>query len=166
MSDLDQRRFFEHYRSFVAAFAARRVRPDDVEDIVSEVFAIAWRRRDVVPEDALPWLYRTARYVIGTRYRTDARLAALREKLGAVPLEHSAADPADAVVRRRAFLEAFCALGEDDREMLLLAAWEGLTNAEAATVLGVSPGAAAVRLSRARSRMERHLAQDSKEQTP
>ena len=44
-------------------------------------------------------------------------------------------------------------LAESDRELLLLVGWEGLSQAEAATALGISPGAARVRLHRARKRV-------------
>ena len=43
---------------------------------------------------------------------------------------------------------------EADREILLLAAWEGLTTGEIGTVLGCSPNTAAVRLHRARRRLD------------
>jgi RNA polymerase sigma-70 factor (ECF subfamily) len=49
-------------------------------------------------------------------------------------------------------LAALATLGERDREVLLLHAWDGLDNAEAATVLGCSANAFAVRLHRARRR--------------
>jgi DNA-directed RNA polymerase specialized sigma24 family protein len=43
-------------------------------------------------------------------------------------------------------------LSDSDRELLLLAAWENLTNAEAAAALGTSERAARSRLHRARKR--------------
>lgn len=44
-------------------------------------------------------------------------------------------------------------LPEPDREVLLLAGWDGLTPGQIATVLGCSPPAARVRLHRARRRL-------------
>jgi DNA-directed RNA polymerase specialized sigma24 family protein len=46
-----------------------------------------------------------------------------------------------------------------DRELLLLVAWEGLTPAEAAAVLGISQVAARTRLHRARKRAMKALQQ-------
>jgi DNA-directed RNA polymerase specialized sigma24 family protein len=43
-------------------------------------------------------------------------------------------------------------LTDSDRELLLLVGWEGQSQAEAATALGISPGTARVRLHRARKR--------------
>lgn len=48
---------------------------------------------------------------------------------------------------------AFTSLREDDRKVLILAAWEGLTGRELAVALGCSDAAATTRLSRARSRL-------------
>jgi RNA polymerase sigma-70 factor (ECF subfamily) len=48
--------------------------------------------------------------------------------------------------------QAFSALTEQDRELLLLIAWEGLDMAQAAQVLGCSRNALGVRLHRARKR--------------
>jgi RNA polymerase sigma-70 factor (ECF subfamily) len=49
-------------------------------------------------------------------------------------------------------------LPDDDRELLTLVAWEGLTPAQAAGVLGLTPGATRVRLHRARTRLRAALA--------
>lgn len=155
----DYDEFFNHYQPFVASFVARRVERDVVDDLVAEVFAVAWRRRDEVPDDALPWLYRTARNVVGNRYRSKTRLEALKTKMQAIPRE-SPEDPAQVASQREAVLEAFGDLADDDRELLLLVAWEGLTMSEIAEVLDVSPGAASVRLHRARQRLEQALRSD------
>ena len=48
-------------------------------------------------------------------------------------------------------------LTADDQELLRLLAWEQLTQAEAATVLGTSPNAIAIRLNRARRRFSGEL---------
>jgi RNA polymerase sigma-70 factor, ECF subfamily len=55
-------------------------------------------------------------------------------------------------------------LRPDDREVLMLVAWEGLDPSRAAAVLGITPTAFAVRLHRARRRLESHLT--SSEESP
>ena len=50
-------------------------------------------------------------------------------------------------------LRALDSLQPDDQEILRLAAWEELTSAQIAEVLGCSRGAAKVRLHRARQRL-------------
>ena len=52
---------------------------------------------------------------------------------------------------------AIAALRSADREILLLAAWEGLDGAELAAALEITPAAAHQRLHRARARLQRRL---------
>ena len=77
-----------------------------------------------VPDDALPWLYRTAWNVIMNHRRADARRAALPDRLPRGTRRR--ADPADVVADRERVLAALDALSDADREALLLVAWEGL----------------------------------------
>lgn len=157
--------FYEHYEPFVAAYVGRRVHADAVADLVAEVFVASWRRREVVPANALPWLYRTAHNVIGNAYRSESRLQSLREKLGSVPAEHGR-DPAAVAADRQRLLQAFADLSDDDRELLLLVAWEGLAVPDIAEVLDLSPGATSVRLHRARARFEAGLGNDPEQREP
>lgn len=153
-----ERCFREHYAD-VLAFSLRRVSGrETAEDMVAETFAVAWRRRDRIPEPALPWLYAVALRVIANQYRSgrrrrdlDARLA--HEAGVGVP----SSDPTEAIGRRDAFSAAFAALAEGEREVLRLTAWEGLSTAEAAGVLGCSAGAFRVRLHRARRKLAKQL---------
>lgn len=62
-------------------------------------------------------------------------------------------------------LGALATLGERDRELLLLIAWDGLSQAEAAEVLGIRRPAVATRLHRARRRLADALAAEN-ESTP
>jgi len=54
-------------------------------------------------------------------------------------------------------LDALARLGQVDQEVLRLTAWEGLTPAQIACVLGISPNAAAIRLHRAGGRLAQGL---------
>ena len=53
--------------------------------------------------------------------------------------------------------QALQALSEQDREVLLLANWEGLTPTEIAAVIGVPAATARTRLHRARARLRDEL---------
>lgn len=142
----------------VRSFATRRLPDTDaVDDVVSETFLVAWRRFSQVPADpgeALLWLYRVAQYGLLNAARGTRRRQALRDRLrAAVPA--AAHDGRRVVVlddESDSLASAFASLREDDRTVLLLAAWEGLTGRELAAVLGCSDVAAATRLSRARAR--------------
>ena len=64
-----------------------------------------------------------------------------------------------------ALTAALARLSGSDRELLLLIAWDGLSPAEAATVLGIKPATARVRLSRARRRLTQALSRERSDPT-
>jgi RNA polymerase sigma factor (sigma-70 family) len=124
----------------------------DAQDAAAEVFLTAWRRLDTVPEGeaARVWLYATARRVIANQRRSRRRRLALQERLAREPAGAPSAEPPDheaALVH-----EGLRRLGARDREVLLLAEWEGLSPAEIGTLLGCRAVTARGRLHRARSR--------------
>jgi RNA polymerase sigma-70 factor (ECF subfamily) len=139
------------------AYARRRTAQlPDAEDVVAETFVVVWRRLDDLPTreaERLPWLYGIARRVLSNQRRAAARRGRLRNRIeiataSQVLQSHS---PMPAV------LDAIGRLKETDQEILRLVAWEGLTHAEVSIVVGISPNAAAVRLHRARVRLERAM---------
>ncbi len=138
----------------VRAYTMRRGPAADADDVVSEVFLIAWRRLPDVPEDARGWLLGVARRVQSNAQRGSSRQQALRARL-----EHERPVGADArAPTDRHLLDALLELRESDREALLLSAWEGLTHRDAARVLGVRESTFGVRLHRAKRRLARALA--------
>ena len=153
-------RFEEMYRAHadaVATYARRRSDAQTADEVVGDVFLVVWRRLEEVPEDPLPWLLGVARRVLANRRRTVARERALhgriRSTLADLVTETQAGADTDEAVR-----DALRRLDERDREVLLLVAWEGLTPAQGAAVLGVRPNTFSTRLSRARQRFQRALA--------
>jgi RNA polymerase sigma factor (sigma-70 family) len=132
------------YRYFV-----RRGPRDDAEDLTADVLAIAWRRRDDVPDGAeLPWLYRTAGFVLANHRRKGRPVP-----VGDVPDEVDDADPATLAVDDVELRAVLAALSVRDRRILVLHGWEGLGADELAAVLGISRGGADAALSRARARL-------------
>ncbi|HEX3975088.1 MAG TPA: RNA polymerase sigma factor [Solirubrobacteraceae bacterium] len=159
-----QAQFEQLYRAHadrVHAYALRRTTPSAADDVVAEVFLVVWRRLHRVPEEPLPWLFGVARRVLANRRRTESRAAALHERL-ADPGYRAEPSPVSAEVDDRV-QRALAGLGERDRELLLLVAWEGLRVNEAAEALGVRSGTLAVRLHRARQRLARALADEDVE---
>ncbi len=138
----------------VRAFVLRRIGPDGVDDVVSEVFLAAWRRHGDVPEDPLPWLLNIARGVVANRRRSHGRGAALLERLTREELASVAARSAEVDL---GVAEALAQMSAGDQELLLLVAWEGLTGAQLAAAVGASRASVAMRLSRARRRFARAL---------
>ncbi|HEX6667607.1 MAG TPA: sigma-70 family RNA polymerase sigma factor [Solirubrobacterales bacterium] len=151
----------------VMAYALRRAgRPEDAADAVSETFLVAWRRvEDLPPEEEIqPWLYGVARRVLANQRRGDVRRARLGERLRHELPRLASTDPApdieDVPTRILNRMEA------RDREVLLLAGWEGLGPAQIATVLGISGPAARNRLHRARRRFRKELERAEAQRTP
>jgi RNA polymerase sigma-70 factor (ECF subfamily) len=141
----------------VLGYARRRCSPDEAADVVAETFTIAWRRFDEVPdgEPALYWLYATARRVLANHRRTQRRRANLVSVLEGQPVTGWGAPPTP---ESRRVAAAFARLREDDRELLLLVAWEELDAAAVARVLRCSVNAARIRVHRARRRFGHALA--------
>ncbi|WP_308121656.1 RNA polymerase sigma factor [Actinotalea ferrariae] len=141
---------FRAHSTAVHRYMVRRAPADDAQDLTAEVLATAWRRRDDVPEGAeLPWLYRTAAFVLANH----------RRKGRPVPVEHvpeeadDDADPARLAVTDDEVRRVLAVLSPRDRRILLLHAWEGLDGGQLAAVLGISRGGADAALSRARARL-------------
>jgi RNA polymerase sigma-70 factor, ECF subfamily len=154
---------YERHYGAVHAYAARRVGLDAADEVTAETFLIAWRRFDAMPQPTpLPWVYGVARNVVlrhldGTRRETLAREAVEHERPRGLGLE----DAEDWAV-----WAAWDRLRPSDREVLALIAWEELTVAEAASVLGCPAPQFSVRLFRARRRLERLLAEHGVTLTP
>lgn len=139
----------------VAAYARRHIAVDDVKDVVAETFLHAWRRWDGVPQPPIPWLIGTARKVIGNQRRAAKRRSALQDRLLLLDAAAASADDAGVLATDRiAAIEALAALPEQQREALLLIAWDGLTPDQAAAVLGIRSGAFRVRAHRARKALD------------
>jgi RNA polymerase sigma-70 factor (ECF subfamily) len=137
------------------SYAVRQVGRDAADDVVSETYAIAWRRRERIGIPALPWLFVVARNVASTMRRSKRRadqlwLTAVREQWRAASSESPEAE----VLARDVALAALGRCSATDREVLLLTAWDGLGPSDAAIVLGCSTRAFTVRLSRARARYD------------
>lgn len=153
---------YERHAAAVHAYARRRLPAgEDADDVVVEVFATAWRRREHLPADhELPWLYATAGNVVAHALRGDARRRRLGARLAVVrsePQEDLAQRVTEAAAAAREVGAAMARLSEEDAEVLRLWAWEQLEPAEIAVVLGCTPGAARTRLHRARTRLRQVL---------
>lgn len=132
----------------------------DAEDLVAQTLEIAWRRIDDMPvAEPLPWLYAIARNLWRNKVRQESRRSAILARYRALTPTAARGDPASlgpGVLRA-----ALALLSDADQEVLRLVAWDGLTPAEVAVVLGCSPVAARSRLHRARGRLAALLGLDT-----
>jgi RNA polymerase sigma factor (sigma-70 family) len=152
---------FTKHADQVLRYALRHVDYATANDVVSDTFLVACRRIDRVPDAPLPWLLVVARNSIRNRLRGSTRGRRTAAEFAAVERAAATAAAADELVVERAILaRALARLNADQREALLLVAWDGLTVAEAARVVGCSRTAFEVRLHRARTRLRNALDED------
>jgi RNA polymerase sigma-70 factor, ECF subfamily len=150
--------FRAHYAE-VLAYALRRLgERSAAEDVAAQTFAVAWRRLSALPADPLPWLFGVARQVVRNETRSARRRVRLIARITGQDPPRPAHDPAEGAAARSAIVAALGRLGEGQREVLRLAAWEGLDARRAAAALGCSPAAYTLRLHRARRRLAKELA--------
>lgn len=142
----------QHIRR-VTAYAERHVGRDASYDIAAATFLTAWRTWGSVPPEALPWLIAVARGHVRNHRRSFRRREGLEHRLRLLD-DATPSDTSTTATERSEALAILAAMPEQDREALLLVAWEGLTTAQAAEVLGCRPGTLRMRLHRARARIE------------
>lgn len=131
--------------------------PDEVSDLVSEVFALAWLKLDERKPLGLIWLLRVADNKLKDRERktrSEARaMDALRQGAGG----RRESDVLDAIAVRHAITIALTPL---ERRMVVLFYWDRLAAGEIAELLRCSQSAVFTTLSRARVKLERELGRE------
>jgi len=145
--------------------------PDEAEDVVQETFLKALTHLDRFEGRSRlsTWLYRVAYNASMDRLRRqgESALPAAEgddREADAVPLPQVLVEwrtPEEILIdaeARAALDEAIQALSESLRIVFVLRDIEGLSTAETAEVLGISPGAVKVRLHRARLALRERLA--------
>ena len=140
----------------VRRYLARRTDADTAEEAFAETLLVCWRRVDDLPDDPLPWVYVVARNCLANAERSRRRRERLVHRLRAVEPPAVVAGPGEAD-DQTAMHAALARLRPADAEVLRLWAWEELTTAQLATVLGTSENAAAIRLHRAKRRLRELL---------
>lgn len=142
----------------ISGYVRRRVPEHEAPDVIAQVFAVAWRRFEHVPdppEDRL-WLFGVARRSVADHRRSGLRRLRLHARLARdlrpVSQPISSPDPLHASVTA-----AIEKLRPRDREVLQLVLWDDLTHAEAAAVLGCSVNAVELRFRHAEDRIRKAL---------
>lgn len=144
----------------IAGYVRRRCGGAEADDVLAQVFAIAWRRLADIPpspQDRL-WLFGVARKVLADAERATRRRRRLGSRLAAevIATSRSTASPDHAAER---VLAALATLRPADREALRHVLWDGLSHAEAAAVLGCTVNAFEIRYRRARTAVRDQLTQ-------
>jgi RNA polymerase sigma-70 factor (ECF subfamily) len=152
---------FDRHGATMLRFLGRRVGREVAEDLLGELFRVAFERRgafDARSASARPWLYGIATNLLrrewraeARRLRATARLLARRESPSTAGRREVGA--ADARVLWRRVADATASLPDEERDALLLFAWEELGYGDIAAALGVPVGTVRSRLHRARARL-------------
>ncbi len=92
-----------HHRA-LRTYVGRRIAAGDVDDVVAEVLAAAWRHRDRRPASPELWLYRTVWNSLLHQFRSQRRRERLTARLSQLPAALLPAwlDPPDVPGRRSA----------------------------------------------------------------
>jgi RNA polymerase sigma factor (sigma-70 family) len=159
------RALYDRYAERVHRFLVRRTGDEQVAlELTAETFSAAWLSRtrfeDRAGGSAGPWLFGIARNVLAQSVRSRALERRARERLGVV----LASEPSSAAAEQ-AWLDgldgdlaaALASLGDGERRAVELRVLDGLDYDEIAGELGISRGAARVRVFRGLGRLRRHV---------
>ncbi len=145
----------------VLRFAQRRVDRSHAEDVTADAFLVAWRRLDdapAKPDDVRAWLFGIARHCLLNSLRGQGRRDALAVRVAeTVPAGSAGGLDAGPVVDRIDLGAAWRRLSATDQEALSLTVFDGVSSAQAARVLGITPVSYRLRLLRARRALRRQL---------
>lgn len=152
---------FERHVRPVGGYIRRRVGQDAVDDVLSETFLVAFRRRgsfDQEAASALPWLLGIATRMVKRHRTAEVRqwraFEASSTSEPGTESPHAASDSRlDAGAALRGLAPRIAALPARDRDVLLLHAWGDLTYEQIAEALGIPVGTVRSRLNRVRRRL-------------
>ncbi len=151
---------FDRHFQTIHRYLARRSRSAVADDLSSQTFLVAFRRRASFSSEggsALPWLYGIASRLLLNHLRAERSSRQVLQRLRARPdicaagADARAGAPGDD--RLGIVAVALQTLNEEQREILLLHAWAELTYQEIAEALAIPVGTVRSRLARARAQL-------------
>lgn len=152
---------FERHARPIGGYISKRIGVDAVDDVLSETFLIAFRKRssfDTRWADARPWLLGIASRVVNKHRASQARHWRALEAAARAPdppqdANAGADSRMDADAAIRSLAPHIAALPKRDRDTLLLYAWEDLTYEQISVALDVPVGTVRSRLNRVRRKL-------------
>lgn len=157
-------RIFDAHFGEIHRYVAARLGHAAAEDVVSETFLTAFRKRDRYDPargSVRSWLYGIATNLVGKQRRTEIRTLRTLSRQGPEPVAEGHEDRVlgrvGAARLRPELAGAIGALSEGDRDVLLLVALAGLSHEEIAAALGIPYGTVGSRLNRARRKLRTAL---------
>ena len=127
---------FERHHPAVHRYLSRRIGTDLADELAAETFAVAFAKRgrfDTAVQDARPWLFGIATKLAHRHWRREERELRAYARTGVDAVspgsDEGVAARADSAAAGRALAAALAALSADERDVLLLYAWEQLDSA-------------------------------------
>lgn len=148
---------WQDYRARLLAFVRKRVGdPSDAEDLVHDVLARAYARRDSLKDQSRlsSWLFQITRNAVADYYRSRRPQEELSDEIPSLDGEEAKGASEELARCLVPFVER---LPTPYREAVEYAEIEGLTQRETATKLGLSHSGAKSRVQRARAMLEAEL---------
>jgi RNA polymerase sigma factor (sigma-70 family) len=162
---------FDRHFAAIHRYVRRRVGIELADDLASETFVQAFRSRSTfatTEEDARAWLFGIASNLLRHHYRTDRRRLLAYARAGAVAQRDAdpdgVEDRLDAQAAGPLVARALASLRAQERDVLLLFAWAGLSYEEISEALKIPIGTVRSRLSRARAKARELLSVLGQEQ--
>lgn len=166
---------FDRHFSAIHRYLARRLSPADADELAGEVFRIAFEKRrgyDPSRSSALPWLFGITSNLVLKHHRRESRAlrAMAREHSAIVPLQRSREwendvdARLDAAQSHKLVVAALARLKDDERELVLLAAFADLSYRELAEATGLPEGTVRSKLSRSKHKLRERLGPIGEEQ--
>jgi len=128
---------------------------DAAQDLAQQVFLIAWRKRGAFDGEPLPWLFGIGRNLARNHQRRERRRQAPWRLLRADPLWTDGGIGYSELSHD--VVEACKQLTDRERECLVLAVQDGLTDEEIAGILHISPQNVRQQRHRARAKLRAAL---------
>jgi RNA polymerase sigma factor (sigma-70 family) len=139
------------------------------EDVVQEAFLTAWRHADRFDRSrgrASTWLLTLVHRRAVDHVRREARFNALRDRLEVMTPRAESTDDGVELLARREVQSALSTLTRNEREVLELAYWGGLTQSEIASALEIPCGTVKSRTFTALARLRETLSEELTPATP
>jgi RNA polymerase sigma factor (sigma-70 family) len=153
---------FDRHSDEIHRYVARRLGGEIAQDVVSDTFLTAFRKRDrydLDHPDARPWLYGIATNAIREHRRAEQRhyraLARADVQVATEPFDERSAARITAEQLQPRLARAWTRLSAAERDLLLLVAWADLTYQEAWRALGIPEGTVKSRLHRVRHKVRK-----------
>lgn len=158
--------FFRSHVDHIRRYSATLVSVEAVDDVVQQSMVTAWQRFDAIPEGSeREWLFGVVRNHCRNSWRSGRRSEALIAAIEqarpqvTVAIGDNGFDPTEIAP----LLNALEEVSDDECELLVLTGWFEMTPTEIASVMGIEPGTARVRLTRARSKIRERYAELTEE---